>query len=394
MEGSATEGSLTNAIEITNYIVPRSLTSALDKQEVNVSSGYISFDRKSLDTLLIVDTESSAASDDLDTISIIGFAEADKITIRGADSGRVTTVKDGTGNIELQGSTDFATGDTQTALELQLIGGTWYETGRSTQSVGSMSDYRTAGFGVFSVDTFNTAIVGTGGTVAFTAGTNSNYQKLTGSAALASNQVYQLSVPGAVNGDKFVMEYDASVIVGAFALSIFGISLTAEQAKNGGLIIESVFMSGAWYPRIYPNINDSSANTFEADTEFYKDESVTVDKVETTLKTDLMIVPISWDANRLGDHKIVMPFPCTVLQIDTYLDDTIEATDDADFDIKDNAGLSMGNETFVGGAVIGAGKSITPSVNNVFSLGHIMTITTTKTTAGGNAKASIIIQKQ
>ena len=55
VEGSATERSLTNAIEITDYIVPKSLTSALDKQSVSISSGTVSFNRKSLDTLLIIE---------------------------------------------------------------------------------------------------------------------------------------------------------------------------------------------------------------------------------------------------------------------------------------------------------------------------------------------------
>lgn len=123
------------------------------------------------------------------------------------------------------------------------------------------------------------------------------------------------------------------------------------------------------------------------------DENVTVAKVETTLKTDLLVVPISWDANRKGDHKIILPFPCSITQVDVSSDDLIEATDDADANFKDNGGLSMGIVTFTGGDTIGTGYSVTPSANNTFTAGQILTITTTKTTAGGNAKASIKLLK-
>mgnify|MGYP003646924524 CR=1 FL=1 len=393
VEGSATEGSLTNAIEITDYIVPKSLTSALDKQSVSISLGTVSFNRKSLDTLLIIDTESSAATDDLNTISTIGFAESDKITIRGADSGRVLTVKDGVGNIELQGG-DFSSGATEIALEVQLIGSTWYEISRSTQTIATVSEFRAAGYGMFGVEDRGTqAVVGTG-SITWDSSVNGKFQDITGSATLTAGVNY-LASGTPKDGDEFWIRYDALVTVGAFGITIFGVPLTAEQALNGGLVIYSRYLgsTAAWQSYLFPNMDAARTNTFESATEFYKNNSVTVPKVEATLKTDLEVLPISWDTNRIGDHKIVFPYPCSIVQIEIYTDDLIEASDDADVNFKNNAGASMGTKTIPGGTTIGNGFSITPSANNIFTAGQVLTATTTKSSAGGNSKVSLTIIK-
>jgi hypothetical protein len=54
----------------------------------------------------------------------------------------------------------------------------------------------------------------------------------------------------------------------------------------------------------------------------------------------------------------------------------------------------MGSGSFIAGDTIGTGiGTITPSSNNIFAADEILTITTTKTTKGGNAKCSIKITK-
>jgi hypothetical protein len=395
--GSATlavENSLTNAIEITEYIVPRSLTSALDKQEVEITSGAISYDRKSAITTLVVDTQASAGTDDLDTISVVGLSEGDRIIIVGAAVGQVVTVKDGTGNIELQGSVDFVSGVTQVALSLQLIGGTWYETSRSTQTIGSTADYRTAGFGIFGIEDRGTQVVVSSGNVTWDPATDGKYQDITGSSTLGAGVNY-LASGTPKDGDEIWIRYDAQVTIGGFGITIYGVPLTAEQALQGGLIIYSRYLGAvdSWQSMLYPNMDSALTNTFQSTTEFYKNESVTVPKVETSLKTELRVLPISWDTNRIGDHKIVLPFPCTVTQIEVYADDLIEATDDADVNFKNNAGLSMGTQTLTAGTTIGSGVSLTPSSNNTFTAGQVLTATTTKSSAGGNAKVSLTILK-
>lgn len=393
--GTAVPTSLTNAVEITDYIIQRGLNSAIDIQSKTISGGVIVFTRKSVDTLIYIDTESSAGTDDLTTINPSGFANGDKITFRGENSGRVVTFQDYTvvvsGNIVLQGAVSFSTADTATAITLQLKDSKWYEVSRTTQSIGSTANYRTAGFGFFGIDTFSTQAVVSAASVTYNGGTDSKYQEITGSVTLGANSTYALGT--GVAGDEFILKYNASTTTGANTLSIFGVTLTSAQALNGGLIFYAKYESAAWRVSVMPNLDSAIAYPYVIPTELYKALSVTVAKVEATLSTEVIVLPISWDPNRTGDHKIVLPYPCTVVQIDVYADDLIEATDDADVNFKNNAGLSMGTLTFSGGDTIGTGYSSTPSSNNTFTAGQVLTATTTKTTKGGNAKASIKITK-
>jgi hypothetical protein len=256
-----------------------------------------------------------------------------------------------------------------------------------------MSDYRTAGFGFFGVDDYNSAATPTSGTFAFVGGTDKKWQKLTGLTTLVGNLTYNLTVAGAVAGDEFWLEYDSKITVGAFSLSIFGMTLTADQASTAGLIFHAKFMNGAWRATVSVNLNPGLTYPYTVPASLISASSITVAKVETALKTDLVPMQISWDTNRLGDHKIVLPFPCTITQIDIYADDLIEATDDADVDFKNNAGMSMGTQTLSAGTTIGSGVSLTPSSNNTFTAGQVLTATTTKANAGGNAKVSLTIVK-
>jgi hypothetical protein len=391
-EGVATADSLTNSFEITDYIIPRSMNMSIPNESLSIVDGVLTVDRSSVETLVYLDTQSAAASDNLDSILATGFVAGDKITIRGANSGRITTVRDGVGNIELEGGNNFLTADTETAITLQLKDSTWYELNRTSQSVGATSDYRTAGFGFFGIDTYNTAAVATTGTVTFNGGTDSKLQKLTGTDTLTGNTTYALGT--GVNGDKFVLEYDAAVTEGAFALSIFGITLTTEQALNGGLIFEAEYKSGAWYPRVYPNLNDGSTYTWQADTPDIKNDAVTPAKVSENLEKDWKHVDVSFETSEVGDMKFVMP-ACTVTNFNAAVSKAIAATDNATIVPKDHSAAVMtsGTLTLTAGTAIGTSFTSTPSGNNTFAEGEIMTLTTAKTTPGGRAKVSFRITR-
>ena len=70
-----------------------------------------------------VDTQSEAASDDLDTIS--NGNEGDLIFIRAANSARTVVIKDGTGNILTNGSVDLTLDNTQDEAILHYDGTNW-----------------------------------------------------------------------------------------------------------------------------------------------------------------------------------------------------------------------------------------------------------------------------
>lgn len=78
-----------------------------------------------------IDTESAAASDDLDTLSISIAANGFIVVIQAANSARTVVAKDGTGNMKLNG--DCTLDNLEDTLTLIYNGNesTWYEVCRS-----------------------------------------------------------------------------------------------------------------------------------------------------------------------------------------------------------------------------------------------------------------------
>jgi hypothetical protein len=74
-----------------------------------------------------IDTESDAASDDLDTIS--GGTTGQLLVVKAADDARSVVAKGGTGNLRLAG--DFTLDDTDDSLSLLYDGSNWIEIARS-----------------------------------------------------------------------------------------------------------------------------------------------------------------------------------------------------------------------------------------------------------------------
>ena len=91
--------------------------------ELTVASGAIT----ALKSYHSVDTESDAATDDLDTIN--GGTEGDILIIRAADSARTVVAKDATGNLALNG--DFSMDNAEDTLQLLYDGSNWLEVSRS-----------------------------------------------------------------------------------------------------------------------------------------------------------------------------------------------------------------------------------------------------------------------
>jgi parallel beta-helix repeat protein len=80
-----------------------------------------------IDVPIIINTEASAASDDLDTIS--GGRDGQIIMLQALDDGRTVVCKDGTGNLRLAG--DFSLTHTDDSITLQFFGSVWRELART-----------------------------------------------------------------------------------------------------------------------------------------------------------------------------------------------------------------------------------------------------------------------
>ena len=97
-----------------------------DYSELTIASGVITVTA----SLHNVDTESDAATDDLDTIN--GGAEGTILHFSPTNASRTVVAKDGTGNLRLAG--DFTMDNSTDVLTLIKTGSNWFEVSRSNNA--------------------------------------------------------------------------------------------------------------------------------------------------------------------------------------------------------------------------------------------------------------------
>ncbi|MFQ5624637.1 MAG: hypothetical protein ACE5FS_14725 [Paracoccaceae bacterium] len=107
--------------------------------ELTISSGAVTATR----TFHTIDTESDAATDDLDTITATGLGAGTIIYLLAANSARIATVKDGTGNINLRGDSDVEL-DAENLTCLRWDGSAWYEVFRPSTGGWDLIESQTA----------------------------------------------------------------------------------------------------------------------------------------------------------------------------------------------------------------------------------------------------------
>jgi hypothetical protein len=81
-----------------------------------------------------------------------------------------------------------------------------------------------------------------GGTKTLTAGVDAAYQRLVGSpTTLTSNYTVTAGTTGIKAGSQFQIDIAGGITIGANTLTVFGVSINANQALNGGVIIFATF---------------------------------------------------------------------------------------------------------------------------------------------------------
>ena len=387
--GTATTDSIANATEITKFIVFVGLQASVPQKDITIADDSIYSSREGLYSILHL-TGQGAANDDLESIILSDVAVGDRILLQSETN--TITVK-ATGNINLQSTTY----DVITSSMIELVykeDNEWHEISRSSAAVGNTASFRTAGFGMFALEGFATQALSVGGTTTFTANTDKKIQQLTGSATLSGGVVYQLSAT-AEEGDEFWLVYDATGVVGGFSLSIFGVTLTADLALNGGLIFYARYVDSAWRTQVFPNLNTGATYPYKVATESIANNAVTAAKASTNLKTEVLSRQISFEASEVGDMKMYMGYAGTVDYFHFTVDKAIAATDNGTIVPKNNAGTTMtaGTVTVTASSAIATGFTATPTANNTFVAGDILTFTSAKTTAGGKGTLYIKITK-
>ena len=97
----------------------------IERADATIATGAVTYSN----SYMRLDTESAAASDDLDTVS--GGNVGDMLIIQSTANARNVVLKDGTGNLALQGNIDFTLDDTSDKIILVKNSTNWEEVSRA-----------------------------------------------------------------------------------------------------------------------------------------------------------------------------------------------------------------------------------------------------------------------
>jgi len=398
-DGIAVQGDLTNSIEITDDVIHILPTELVDSPEI--VSDSLTVNRLGKEMSVDANTQASAATDDLETISPAGFALRDKIILRGVDLGRVITVRSATGNLFLANGNDFVTGDHSKAITLQLTDKAgpsqnvlgWSEVTRSGDSVASIASHRAAtpAIPVIATEDEGAITAADATTITLTANTDERLQIITGADTLGTGDfVVFFSTVDAVAGDWFLVKFAAQVTEAAGNKVRIGgaskVALTSDQALIGGWSFYGYYNGAAWRTIAYP---DMSIVLFKLGSEFLLDDGIGPDKVTEEMRTELVTIPISFETDEQGDHKITMPFSGSIVAIDYAVNKDIQAANDGSIVAKDDALAVMATTSIIASSSVGTIFSETPTSTNSFVAGEVLTFSSSKSTDGGRVLGSL-----
>lgn len=132
LTSDGTDASWSSDIQVTNARILNKFNTNVVAQ--TISSGAIAYTCGHIR----LDTQGSAATDDLDTIS--GGTVGDRVVLTISDSSRNVVIKDGTGNIQLYDNKDILLDFTIDSIELIYDGASWLAIGRIDQDFAAVSN--------------------------------------------------------------------------------------------------------------------------------------------------------------------------------------------------------------------------------------------------------------
>ena len=181
-----------------------------------------------------VDTESDAASDDLDTIS--GGADGDYLTIWANNDARTVVVKNGTGNILTANGSDFSINTDNKAITLRYDGTNWKEVARADVTVVSTPEV------AILQSTRSTATASSTVSVAHGLSGTPDYVQITMTAALSAVD-FPLSSNGTSDGTNhkctYVCDLNGSTSVSVYNSSSYVIAYVEDDVGGGANLGES-----------------------------------------------------------------------------------------------------------------------------------------------------------
>lgn len=424
-DGTAAEGVITNAIEITNDVVVRSDEKGLTIINKSILADTFLPERQGQKTIVILDTEALAVTDDLVTIDTRNFIEGDEVEIRGKAITRKTTIHDKNDsfvtslikNIKLKQSSTYVTDDSATSILFRLAKNLpaeesaiplWLEVSRSVPGVASVGAFRTADGSTLDPSTpasntfpihpnpgSSTMAVLPAGFIEIKQPINKQFIQLTGTVTLTGNFNISILSSGLKRGDVFYIYSIARVTTGAFLFTVSaptGVSITVPSTTA---------LSGFWWIYGYYDgtntwlnlLPDFSGDKFRLEPVFLNALSITKDKLETTLTKEAIILDASFETGEQGDHKIELNYPGTITKIFISVKKVMGAADAGTVTVKNNALAVMATVSIPQATIAGTTFAVSPTANNTFIADDDIIITTAKTTSGGKIIVTLHITR-
>jgi hypothetical protein len=124
-------------------------------------------------------------------------------------------------------------------------------------------------------------------------------------------------------------------------------------------------------------------------------DTLTPSTLTQEARTEVLNFTVSFEAGEQCDNKILMPYAGSVVTIYATVVKAIAATDSATITPKNQGGTTMtsGVVTFSASAALNTAQTTTPTANNTFVAGDVLSFTTAKTTAGGRALISVVVER-
>tara|TARA_R100001463_G_scaffold135376_1_gene198620 strand:- start:5707 stop:7566 length:1860 start_codon:yes stop_codon:yes gene_type:complete len=242
---SAAFNTLVGATDITSGVLRKAASSPYSIRDVEISSGSVSINRDGATTVVSVQTEGAIAADDLTAIDAGIFNDGDVVIIRGKESAKVTTVKEG-GNIELANNADFLTATKDYAIMLQYStsDNKWYEVSRSPGNNLSVASLRSASISTPVQGVQATTLTVGGGSVTVQPGVDKGHIVLAGTGTLTGSWSYNLG-GSPIDGDTFIIDYKGTFTPSGNNVTIFGVALTDSQIGGEKVSVKATYISSS-----------------------------------------------------------------------------------------------------------------------------------------------------
>lgn len=225
-----------------------------------------------------------------------------------------------------------------------------------------------------------------GGTIALDVTSPTELYILNGMVTLLSNVVIDADVSNGApyTGLQYEFLYQAYVDITTnnTHFFVFGTELTQKQCQTQSTITATYNGSG-WDVRIMPDFEETGF--------------ITADMLDSESKKYTVTAELSWEVNEQAMNKIWIPHPFKLNQVLCSTNKTFAGTDSATLDVYVNLVAVTESSSIVIPASTAVNQSyanvITGTNTSVSTNGGYIMLITSKTTPGGKAIASCIIER-